>query len=237
LSSTLHARALSIPFGTHTLKGDILSRAEGDPVRLVLLHGAGQGTRARFRPLRLRLAQYGVASLMLDFVGHGATGGAIRESSLMSRTEQACAGIQAARVQPPFGLLGSSMGGYNAVKLLERCPVQSLALFVPAMYHPGAYVVPFGAAFTQVIRRPQSWAGSDAWSILERFHGRLLLVTAGRDDVIPAGVLHRIEASAKNASLCVRHDVADSPHLLIQHLNRTPADFERVFALLLENLG
>jgi N-formylmaleamate deformylase len=41
----LFERKFSVQFGAHHLKGDVLSLAETDPARLVILHGAGLGTR------------------------------------------------------------------------------------------------------------------------------------------------------------------------------------------------
>lgn len=220
----------------HHLKGDVLSHAETDPAQLVILHGAGLGTRDRFRPFRTCLAQQGISSLVFDFIGHGETGGCLSESSLQRRTEQACAVIETMGITCPFSLLGSSMGGYIAVKLLEIYSIENLILFVPAMYHPAAYAVPFGEAFTQVIRQPNSWVASDAWRILETFRGRLLLVVAGQDDVIPQDVIRRIYASASNASTRTRYIVPHSPHLLIHYLSQERQEFEHVIGLVRKHL-
>jgi uncharacterized protein len=233
----LFERKFSAQYDAHHLKGDVLSLAETDPARLVILHGAGLGTRDRFRPFRTRLAQAGVSSLAFDFIGHGETGGQLSESSLQRRTEQACAVIETVTVTHPFSVLGSSMGAYTAVKLLEIYPVENLILFVPAMYDAAAYSVPFGAEFTHVIRRPHSWVDSDAWRILGSFRGRLLLIVAEQDDVIPADVIRRIDASAGNASARMAYTVPHSPHLLIHHLSQEPQEFEHVIGLVREQLG
>jgi uncharacterized protein len=227
-------KKFTVPFGAHHLQGDVLSASGADLARLVILHGAGLGTRERFRPLRACLAEQAISSLAFDFVGHGETGGGLGESSLQSRTEQACAVIEAVGATRPFSVLGSSMGAYNAVKLLELYPIENLILFVPAIYHTAAYSVPFGDAFRRVIREPNSWAGSDAWSILEKFRGRLLLVVAGQDAVIPEDVVQRIYASALNASAHVRYVVPHSPHLLIHYLSHERQEFDHVTGLVQE---
>jgi pimeloyl-ACP methyl ester carboxylesterase len=229
-------REFSVQFGTHRLKGDVLSLSETDPARLVILHGAGLGTRDRFRYFRTCLAQHAISSLAFDFVGHGETGGDLSESSLQSRTEQACAVIDAVGVTRPFSLLGSSMGAYNAVKLLEVYPVENIILFVPGMYHAAAYSVPFGEEFSQIIRKPNSWVDSDAWSILETFRGRLLLIVAGQDDVIPEDVIRRIYASATSVSARAIYVVPHSPHLLIHHLSQERHEFEYVIGLVRNHL-
>ena len=204
------------------------------PARLVILHGAGLGTRERFKPLRACLAQRSINSLAFDFIGHGETGGSLSESSLKSRVEQACAVIETIGVTQPFTLLGSSMGAYTAVKLLEIYPIETLILFVPGIYNTAAYPIPFGEEFSKVIRQPASWVDSDAWSILSKFRGHLLLVTAGQDDVIPEDVIQRIYASATQASTRARYIVRDSPHLMIHHLSKDRQEFEKVSGLILE---
>ena len=230
-------RKFSIPFGKHQLIGDVLSLAETDPGRLVILHGAGLGTRDRFRSLRTCLAQQGISSLAFDFIGYGETGGLLSESSLQSRTAQARAVIEAVGLPRPFSVLGSSMGGYTAVKLLELYPIANLILFVPAMYHTAAYAMPFGESFTRIIRQPQSWVESDAWRILETFRGRLLLITAEQDDVIPEDVTRRIYASAVQATTRTSYVVPHCPHLLIHHLSQERRKFEHVVGLIQNHLA
>ncbi len=189
------------------------------------------GTRERYRDFRARLAQGAIGSLAFDFVGWGETGGDVGESSLQSRTEQACAVIEAVDLKPPLCLFGASMGGYTTVKLLERYPVESVILFVPAIYDSAAYPVPFGEEFSKIIRKPESWAASDAWEILQRFRGRLLVVAAGQDTVIPQDVIQRIHAAAANAAEREIYTVEQSPHLLIHYLSQNERECERVVEL------
>lgn len=226
----IHEENFTVRFGRHPIKGDIL-RPEKGAVNLVMLHGAGLGTRDRYRDFRTRLARRSLGSLAFDFIGFGETGGDIGESSLQSRTEQACAVIAALAVEPPLCLLGSSMGGYTAVKLLEIYPVASVILFVPAMYDRAAYPVPFGEEFSKIIRKPESWAASDAWEILQRFQGRLLIVAAGQDAIIPQDVIRRIDEAAANTSEREVHTVSQGPHLLIHYLSQNEQECERVVEL------
>lgn len=227
---SIREQKFTVRFGRHLIKGDIL-HLEKDAVQIVLLHGAGLGTRDRYRHFRTRLAQHSIGSLAFDFIGFGETGGDIGESSLQSRTEQACTVINAMNIGTPFCLLGSSMGAYTAIKLSEIYPIDSIILFVPAMYDIAAYSVPFGNEFTQIIRKPNSWAASDAWSILQAFTGRLLLVVAERDDVIPQDVIRRIHEAATNASKQELYIVPHSPHLLIHYLSQHLQECERVIGL------
>jgi hypothetical protein len=62
-----------------------------------------------------------------------------------------------------------------------------------------AYTVPFNEGFTDIIRQPESWDHSDAWDILAGYRGRLLIIAAKNDKVIPKGVINKIYDSAVNA--------------------------------------
>jgi pimeloyl-ACP methyl ester carboxylesterase len=220
----------SVRFGNHRLQGDCLT-VDNMPVKLIMLHGGGLGTRDRYAGFRAELAKRSIGSLAFDFVGFGETGGSIGESSLQNRTEQTLAVLDALAIKPPYCLMGTSMGAYTAVKLSQLLPVESLMLFVPAMYDRAAYQAPFGEPFTQIIRRPESWVNSDAWEILAAFRGKLLMVTAGRDAVIPPDVIRRIEASASQVSEKRLYTVTGSPHLLVHYLSQNKDELERVIEL------
>ncbi len=97
-----------VPAEGHVLVGDVLTGEE--PPRLLLLHGGGQSNRGRFRLLREHLLSHAVGSVAFDCIGHGETGGDLRQSSLQSRTKQACAVIDALALPQPFSILGASMG-------------------------------------------------------------------------------------------------------------------------------
>lgn len=228
---SIREQPFNVKFGSHQIKGDML-HAEEDAVRLVLLHGAGLGTRDRYRSLRTSLAQRSIGSLAFDFVGFGETGGDIGDSSLKSRTEQACAVMDAMKITGPLFLLGSSMGAYTAIKLLEIYPVEGIIFFVPAVYDIAAYAVPFGEKFSAIIRKDKSWAASDAWAILRSYRGRMLLIAAGKDDVIPGDVIRRIYQASIKASSREQYTVPQSPHLLIHYLSRDPFEYEHVLDLI-----
>jgi pimeloyl-ACP methyl ester carboxylesterase len=214
----------------HDLVGDVLG--DGDAVDLLLLHGAGRSCRARFREMREEFWAAGITSAAFDCIGHGDTGGALKASSLRSRTEQACRVLDTLSLAPGFSLLGASMGGYTAVTLTERYPVASLLLLGPAMYAAEAYAAPFNGGFTEIIRRPGSWEASDAWEILSRFRGRLLVVAGEQDAVIPPGVIRSIYESAKNARERTLY-VAPTSHLIITDLRaKEPARLAEVMALM-----
>lgn len=189
--------ALRVPFDGRELHADTL---RGDsPLHLFGIHGGGASNRSVWDGLRHSLWQRGVGSTALDCVGHGQTGGAFAESSLQRRSQQARAVMQRAAVRPT-ALAGISMGAYNALRLSEELEAQALILIVPGIYTPEAHEVPFGPDFSAIIRRPRSWIDSDAWDILGRFRGRLLVVAGAADSVIPLEIPERLHAAATHAS-------------------------------------
>lgn len=183
--------------------------ASGD-THLLAIHGGGEGHLGVFAGVRDELWQRGIGSTAFDCIGHGATGGTMDGSSLCQREEQARAVVEASRM--PTAILGASMGAYNAVRLAGHFEPRALVLVVPGIYHADAHGVPFGPAFSQLIRQPRSWDASDAWDILERFRGRLLVIAAGADRVVPLEIPQRLYDSAVNAESRALLVVPDAPH-------------------------
>ena len=224
-------RGFRVPFDGRALIGDVLAGKE--PSRLLVLHGAGQSNRERFRQIREHLLTHGIGSVAFDCIGHGETGGNLKQSSLQSRTAQACAVIEALSLPQPFSVLAGSMGGYTAVTLLRRYVIANLILVVPAMYAAEAYAVPFNAGFTEIIRRPKSWESSDAWELLARFTGRLLIVAGERDTVIPPDVIQGIYEAAKNAKERTLFVAPGASHMVLTDLRaHAPDQLDRVLGLI-----
>ncbi|OYY85453.1 MAG: hypothetical protein B7Y61_07565 [Rhizobiales bacterium 35-66-30] len=140
-------------------------------------------------PLRVDLAERGIGTLALDHRGHGQTGGRLADSSLGQRVEEARVVIETVRPQKLLGAVSMSMGGYVAVKLTRVIEMPALVMIAPAMYDGDALDVPFGPAFSEIIRRSESWRRSDAWKILRVYAGRVLIVAGEQDDRIPPGVI------------------------------------------------
>jgi hypothetical protein len=221
-------RLIRVNFEGHTITGDVLSRH--DSPRVLVLHGAGNSNRGRFQILREQLYAEGISSAAFDFVGHGDTGGDLKESSLRSRTRQACRVIDSMNLKQPFSVIGASMSAYTSVKLLEHYQIKALLLLVPAMYTSLAYSVPFNGGFSSIIRQPQSWIRSDAWRILADYTGRLLIVAGEKDPIIPRDVIKRIYDSAVNAIERKLYVAPNASHFVFTDLRANdPQEFDRVF--------
>lgn len=214
-----------VPFDGHVLKAD--HYVGRDSNRILYLHGAGDSTRRGHHLLRSALQQRGLGSVCFDAIGHGDTGGTFAQSSVASRTRQAQAVLAASPLQGPLVVIGSSMGAYNALRLTAQQPIDALVLIVPGVYTPSAYELPFGPAFSAVIRRERSWDDSDAWDILSRFEGRLLVLHAEHDTVIPLEISDRLFGAATRAQSRQLHIVQGAGHnRLWSLLQESPADFD-----------
>ena len=200
-------REFRIPFEDHVLAGDLAS----EPCSTIVLHGAGASHRKRFRRLRRGLHAEGLPTCSFDFIGHGETGGELGRSSLRERTLQASRVIETC-LKEPLTLIGASMSGYTAVKLTRLHEVKNLVLVVPAMYTPEAYEVPFRGGFSEIIRSHRSWVRSDAWEILRGFRGKLLVVAAEHDTVIPREVVQWTFESATQAQFRDLYIVPGATH-------------------------
>jgi len=219
---------IQVDFEVHTIVGDVFSL--NDSPRVLVLHGAGNSNRGRFQMLRGQLYDRGISSAAFDFVGHGDTGGDLKSSSLRSRTRQACRVVDPLNLQQPLSVIGASMSAYTSVKLLEYYRIKNLILLVPAMYTSLAYTVPFNGGFSSIIRQPQSWVQSDAWRLLADYTGRLLIVAAENDQVIPRDVINRIYDSAVNATERRLYFAPNASHFVFTDLRANePKEFDHVF--------
>ena len=199
-----------LPHGTQKLRGD--SYTTGSNV--IVLHGAGKSSRDVFSRLRRYLNDHGISSVSFDFIGHGETGGDIKDTTLHDRTNQAATVIRHTCIEP-LTVIAASMGAYSAIKLTEHFSVDNLILLVPAVYTPQVYDISFGPEFSAVIRVPNSWKDSDAFDILSGFNGNLIVIAAEFDDVIPTEIIEQIHASAVNARSRSIHVVPGSKHLVL----------------------
>ena len=225
----------NIKFKDRVLTGDLFTRDQF--ARSLVLHGGGGSSRSKFSYLRGRLLEKGISSCAFDFIGHGDTGGDLKTSSLLERSEQAFTVIESQPVTRPLTVIGASMGAYTAVKLMDRYPVETLVLLVPAMYAAEAYPVSFNSGFTQIIRKPNSWEHSDAWKLLADFRGKLFIVAAEFDRVIPPGVIEKIYSSAVRARKKELHIAPGVSHFVFTELRaKDPEAFERILDRMVDTI-
>lgn len=172
------------------------SEPRTDNLTAVIMHGAGRASSSRYTQLAQEFANEGLSVVLLDFIGHGKTGGNIADNSLQKRTTHALAAIKYwTSDTTPLILCGFSMSGHTALRtagiLGDR--VNGLGLFCPAVYAAEAETLAFGPEFTELIRTPESWRDSLALKDAARFAGRAAIVIGDEDEVIPKEVISSLK--------------------------------------------
>ena len=198
------------------------------------IHGAGQSDKHRIDVILDDLLKNGLSILRFDQSGHGGSTGKLSGSSLSKRVAEASEIIENYADLDNLILCGSSMGGYVAIKLLNQFNPKTLVLFAPSIFIPEAYEVNFTEEFTKIIRKPESWAKSDALEDVSRFKGRLLIITGTEDQVIPKRVIELIYENAENASRKEVFELQGFTHKLFKELSEKPDAKSQVIRKILE---
>lgn len=233
----MRLEALAVPFAGTVLRGDRwLIDGNGAPQAL-LLHGGGTSSSAGLQPLREHLRDQGIASTAFDFIGHGRTGGVLIGSSLAERLAQVEAVMQATGLTPgSSGIIGFSMGGHIAALAAGKHGFAACGLVIPAAYAAAAAELPFGPAFSAAIRRPESWRDSDAFTALSAFRGRVQIVSAELDAVVPAAIPCQYLQACRLAAMRHHQAISGAGHDLSTHFDTRPQDrtlvYDRLAALI-----
>jgi pimeloyl-ACP methyl ester carboxylesterase len=203
------------------------------PERVVIMHGAGTGSKQRSLPLAQDFAKAGFHSLAFDFSGHGQSTGRLELLSLERRFLQARSVVEEFAPDGPVALVGFSMSGQTIADLVEHLGerVTTIVLGAPAAYGAEAWKVPFGSGFTELIRAPHSWRESPVFDTYARYTGRAVLIVPDQDSVIPPGVTFRIEAALRKRATFDRLMFPGSQHTLGLWLAEHPDDRRRVVEL------
>jgi len=179
--------------GNEKLSGTLIFSKENGKIDIFSFHGAGRSTKERIlyllRELVLRTKTNAFA---FDFSGHGKSSGQLSELSLEKRAEQARYAIEKFGTNDSI-IIGSSMGGDTALRMLNYFNPKLIVLFCPAIYAGEAFKIPFTDKFTEIIRKPDSWKTSDVLKSLEEYQGKLLIFIGNEDEVIPEGVIELLD--------------------------------------------
>lgn len=231
LADGLRQEELALAVGAETLAADLIRAADGQAVHTLVLHGAGQGHRQRQWPLRQTLARLGCASAAIDFSGHGASS-AVHPNSLSKRLAEAQAALERCTVAPRT-VVGVSMSGEIALRLACRPENQitHVVTLVGAIYDGAAFTLPFGPAFSTALRRPGSWREAEVLQMISHYRGRITLVRASEDAVIPAEVAELVRQHATAAD-CRIIDLAGVDHRISERSQHDAALREQLARLI-----
>lgn len=189
-----------------------------NPSGVLFLYGGGRHvTKALFADFQQILCTGGIASLAIDFPGDGESSGEFADGSLAKRLEYAHAAYkELCKYADPekITVYGGSMGGYIAVKLVEKFPeTKSLVLAAAAAYGKATEHIPLGEDFTKALIKKDSWKDSSAFTILKNFQGNVLVLYGENDTVIPQDIKDTYMHIAKGKGESVR--ISGASHKLL----------------------
>lgn len=195
------------------------------------LHGGGLSTRASTNYLADCFTDRGIGWASFDCSGWGDSAGERSECSLADRCDDALIILRHLGLPIDF-LIGTSMGGYGALKLLEQTSARNLILFCPAAYAREAWSLRFGHGFTDAIRRPASYLDSDADALCAAYTGNVLYVAAEHDAVIPKDVDAMYRRSFRQARRVDSVLLRDCPHPIHRWAIEKPERVEHIRSVL-----
>ncbi|UVJ42373.1 hypothetical protein NVV94_17225 [Pseudomonas sp. LS1212] len=139
------------------------------------------------------------------------------------RTEQALLVIKEFGLhRKELNLIGFSMVAYNALHIATKLTVARLGLAIPAVYSSEAAKLNFDESFTVCIRKHKSWIDSECFNMVKAFPGKLLVISAEQDSIIPSGIPCRLTERAERCSSAEHHCIRNADHDLAKHFNKHP---------------
>lgn len=171
------------------------------------------------------LADLGFTSLTYDMRGNGESEGSLSEFSRADFLNDAVIAYdylkQEVGADVQIGVVGSSFGSYTAVLLSERRPVACLSLRVPANYPDQGFDEPqlqqkyesndFIEWRSKKLRYPEN----HALTALHNFKGRVQIIEAGADEMVPHEVIESYINAVLEAQQLDYSVMKYAPHSLV----------------------
>lgn len=213
---------------------------------VILMHGIFSSKDYPPMPtLAHELAKHGIASVALDFGGHGKSEGTKQQMTIERELQEARALFDYVDSLPcvtGISLLGHSQGGVIASMLAGRLVAESNAPDALVLLAPGSvikeacqrghffgnqfdpkdppeYIKCFG--FYKVGREYMLTTQElDIYGTSEQYHGPVCIIHGTKDGIVPLWCSQRYNSIYQNSTL---HLIDGENHLMIKHLGKTKA--------------
>ncbi|OGH52533.1 MAG: hypothetical protein A2423_00140 [Candidatus Levybacteria bacterium RIFOXYC1_FULL_40_10] len=194
-------RQVEFKVGDETLRGSLfVPSGKGPFPGVVFFHGSG-GIGEMYFEAAESLAERGIVGFAFNYRGAGVSEGIFEEQTLKMGIADAETAFKFFIAQPEIhekriGICGASFGGYIAALISNLSNVKSLILVGPAAY------------LSTDLNRQRDDAGdsvkdftkSNSFDEIEKFKGKLLVMTSEFDEVIPPEVIEGYLKRAKSAT-------------------------------------
>lgn len=241
LSGRNKAEPFFVEYEQTYIHGNTLSTEKTQAPDVLFLHGeAPTEDRNVFWLLRqILLDQYGISSCAFDFVGHGTTGGQWDDSCLNARTEQAAIVVNACFDSQPLTVVANGMGAYTALKLVEMFSIDSLVLISPKVYAVEVYHSRLGGLEVGASKCLDHWDKTDAWSVIQRFKGRVSIVGTNKSDPLCPGTMSRLYSHATRSVSRQAFELsgAEQSSELLAYCDHTPTELKRLVGIIDQACG
>lgn len=205
----------------------LVHESPGSKTACISLHGGGLSSKVSTDYLIDCFLANGIDFCTFDFSGQGSSSGRLADTSLSRRLDEAKAVSRFPGKKIRF-LIGTSMGGYVAMKLTQVIDVENLILFCPAAYSTQAWNLKFGHGFTNEIRRPGSYRETDAGELCTAFGGNVLLFFGDAEEVIPPEIVDLYSQSFRSAASFRKVVLPGCPHPIHRWCLDKPALMESI---------
>lgn len=213
MKSNVMFKKINVSCNNETISCLIDSNVDNNDLNTVILHGGGPSSKENTEYLIPVLQENNKFSVRFDFSGQGESSGDLLKSSLQKRfieTKQVISKLL--KKHNNITIIGTSMAGHIACALASIFSVSNLILFCPAVYSIKAWDKTFGNGFTEIIRSNESYLHNNISELLSNFSGRIMLILAENDQVIPSKVVELYKRELKLRKNSKIHIIKNCPH-------------------------
>jgi esterase/lipase len=184
-----------------------------EDLNTIFLHGGGPSSKENTEylvPVFMKNSKY---CIRFDFSGQGESSGILGNSSLTKRYKETINVLKAFNAdKKPLTVVGTSMSGHIACKLASELPIENLILFCPAAYSREAWDIEFENGFTDILRKNKSYEQNNIHELLTHYTGKILLILAENDEIIPNEVINIYKEEVKIRKGSKTYIIRNCPH-------------------------